>query len=169
MCCLGVLAMSPPILSAQTPRLKPGARVRLDAPSSGGELTGTLIALDPDTLMMAEDGQPAGLRLIILTDSIARLEVQRERSLAVDGAVLGLLGGSLLALVASPDCVDEDGESQTLACLAYLVSPHLETRLTVLGGLGALVGVIAGAGAKKRWWMPVPLNGGRAVGLSISF
>jgi len=29
---------------------------------------------------MAEDGQPPGLRLIILTDSIARLEVQRERS-----------------------------------------------------------------------------------------
>jgi hypothetical protein len=169
MCCLGALGISPPIVYAQLPRLKPGAQIRLDAPSAGGQLRGTLIALEPDTLVMAEAGQPAGLRLIILTDSIARLEVQRERSLAPEGAVLGFLGGTLLALVASPDCVNEDGESQTLLCLAYKVSPHLDTRITVLGGLGALVGVIAGSDTKKRWWIPVPLNGGCALGLSISF
>ena len=168
-CCLGLLAVTRPAAGAQASRLTPGARVRLDAPSAGGQLTGTLIVLEPDTLVIAEDGQAAGLRLIILTDSIARLEVQRERSLALEGAILGVLGGTLLALAASPDCVDENGESQTLACLAYKVSPHLETRINVLGGLGALVGIIAGSDTKKRWWMPVPLNGGRAIGLSISF
>jgi len=58
--------------------------VRLEAHSQGGQLTGTLVRFENDTLAMEEDGQPAGLRLIILTDSISRLEVRQQRSLALE-------------------------------------------------------------------------------------
>src|SRR5207253_844903 len=52
-CCLAALAVSPPALCAQAPppRLEPGARVRLDV-SSLGRITGTLVAWEPDTLVV---------------------------------------------------------------------------------------------------------------------
>ena len=152
--------------------------MRLDAPSQGGRLTGKLLAVESDTLVMEEDGQAAGLRLIILTDSISRLEVRRERSLTLEGAGLGLLFGTLVALAADPNWVDENGECTTLPCVAYEVSPHLDKRLAVLGLVGTLAGAIAGAGEVKHRWVQVPLQrlqvgptpgGGMALGLRISF
>jgi len=152
--------------------------VRLEAPSLGGRLTGTLVRLENDTLTMEEDGQAEGLRLIILTDSIARLEVRHERSLALEGAGAGLLTGTLVALTADPNWLDENGNCTTLECIAYKVSPHLGTRLAVLRVVGTLLGVIAGSGEKKHSWVQVPLQrvevgptpgGGMALGLRISF
>jgi len=177
-CCLASLAVSRPAFGTQSTRLQPGARVRLDAPSQGGRLTGKLLAVESDTLVMEEDGQAAGLRLIILTDSISRLEVRRERSLTLEGAGLGLLFGTLVALAADPNWVDENGECTTLPCVAYEVSPHLDKRLAVLGLVGTLAGAIAGAGEVKHRWVQVPLQrlqvgptpgGGMALGLRISF
>ena len=177
-CCLAVLTMTQPAWCAQTTRLQPGARVRLEAHSQGGQLTGTLVRFENDTLAMEEDGQPAGLRLIILTDSISRLEVRQERSLALEGAAAGLLAGTLVALTADPNWLDENGNCTTLECIAYNVSPHLDTRLAVLGVVGTLLGVIAGSGEKTHSWLQVPLQrlevgptpgGGLALGLRISF
>jgi hypothetical protein len=170
--------MTHPAWCVQTTRLQPGARVRLEAPSQGGQLTGTLVRLVNDTLAMEEDGQAAGLRLIILTDSIARLEVRHERSLALEGAGAGLLAGTLVALTADPNWLDENGNCTTLECIAYKVSPHLDTRLAVLGVVGTLLGAIAGSGEKRHSWVQVPLRrldvgptpgGGLALGLRISF
>jgi hypothetical protein len=152
--------------------------VRLDAPSQGGRLTGKLLAVESDTLVMEEDGQASGLKLIIVTDSISRLEVRRERTMALEGAGVGLLAGILAALVADPNWVDENGECTTLPCVAYKVSPHLDTRLAVLGLVGTLAGAIAGAGEKTHSWVQVPLQrlevgptpgGGLALGVRLTF
>src|SRR6266699_516783 len=148
-CCLAALAVSRPALCAQAPppRLEPGARVRLEV-SSLGRITGTLVAWEPDTLVVREDGQAEGLRLI------------------------------LLAVTASPEDVDENGDCTPLACLAYKVSPKLDTRIAVLGLVGALAGVIVGSEAKTHTWSRVPLDrldvgpapgGGLAFGVRISF
>jgi hypothetical protein len=170
--------MTQPAWCAQTNRLAPGARVRLEAPSLGGRLVGTLVALENDTLAIQEDGQADGLRLIIRTDSIARLEVRRERSMALEGAGVGLLAGALTALAADPNWLDENGDCTTLSCIAYKVSPHLDTRLAVFGTLGTLLGAIAGSGEKTHRWARVDLkrvhiapapSGGLALGFSISF
>lgn len=152
--------------------------MRLDAPNQGGRLTGKLLAMESDTLVMEEDGQAAGLRLIILTDSISRIEVRRERSMALEGAGVGLLAGILAALAADPNWVDENGECTTLPCVAYQVSPHLDKRLAVLGLAGTLLGAIAGAGEKTHRWVQVPLQrlevgptpgGGMALGVRLTF
>lgn len=145
--------------------------MRLDAPSLGGRLWGTLVAWESDTLVLREDGAPTGLGLIVPADSVAKIDVWRERRLTLEGLGVGLLGGMLLGLAASPDCVDEYGESTLPACLAYKVSPRLETRVAVLGAVGALVGVIVGSETKTARWVPVALGpGGRlAVGVTISF
>ena len=101
-CCLGVLSISHAVLFAQVPRLEPGARIRLEVPSAGGRLEGTLVALESDTVLVREDGQAPGLILIVLADSIARVEVRRERPMTLEGAGVGLLAGTLLALTATP-------------------------------------------------------------------
>lgn len=178
-CCLSALAVSRPALCAQAPppRLEPGARIRLDAPSLG-RIMGTLVVWGPDTLVVREDGQAEGLRLVIPADSVSQIEVRRERRMTLEGAGVGLLVGTLLAVTASPDCVDEYGDSTPLACLSYKVSPHLDTRIAVLGGVGALVGLIVGSETRTHTWSRVPLErldvgpapgGGLSFGVRISF
>lgn len=178
LCCLAIVGVSRPAVCAQASRLTPGARVRLDAPSLGGRMTGTLVEWVPDTLVVSVDGDAPGLGLIVPVDSVTRLDVWRERRMTLEGLGLGLLAGTLLAVVASPDCVDEYGESTLPACLAYKVSPRFDTRIAVLAGVGALVGVMVGSETKRRTWAPVSLErlavgpgpgGGLAVGVSISF
>jgi len=84
-----LLAVSRPTLCAQAPRLEPGARIRFDAPSLGGRLTGTLVAWEPDTLVVRVDGYAQGLGLILPVDSVTRIAV-----LGFTGALLGTIIGS---------------------------------------------------------------------------
>jgi len=178
-CYLATLALPHQALGVQAPRPhpKPGARVRLDAPNLG-RITGTLLAWEADTVVVREDGRAEGLRLIILADSISQLDVWRERRMTLEGTGIGLLVGTLLAVTASPDVVDDNGNCTPIECLSYKVSPHLDTRLAVLGGVGALLGLAVGSETKTRGWTRVPLArplvgtapaGGFAVGVRISF
>ena len=173
-----VLAVSRPAVCAQAPRLKPGARIQFDAPSLGGRVTGTLVEWESDTLVVRVDGYAAGLGLMVPVDSVTRLEVRRERRMTLEGIGVGLLAGTLTALAADPDWVDENGDCTTLPCLAYNVSPNLDTRLAVFGIVGVLLGTIAGSAEKTTSWVPVPLvrlnvgpapGGGLALGVRISF
>jgi hypothetical protein len=177
-CCCAVLLLPRPAEGVQSPRLDAGARIRFDAPSLGGRLTGTLVEWVVDTLVVRVDGYALGLALIVPADSVTRLEVRRERPMTLESAVAGVLAGTLIALAASPDAVDEDGDCTTLECLAYKASPHLDTRIAVFGVTGALLGAIAGSGEKTVTWTEVPLkrlsiggtpDGGLALGVRISF
>ncbi|HET8712513.1 MAG TPA: hypothetical protein VFM23_02390 [Gemmatimonadales bacterium] len=159
-------------------RLTPGARIRFDAPSVGDRLMGTLVSWEADTLTVSVDGDAPGLALMVATDSVTRMEVRGERRMTLEGLGLGVLAGALVALAADPDWVDEDGNCTTVACIAYEVSPNLDTRLGVLGGVGALLGIIVGSETKTERWTSVPLQrlqigptreGGLAFGMRIPF
>ena len=111
-------------------------------------------------------------------DCYERRDVRRERAMTLEGLGIGLLAGTLVAVIASPDWVDDNGECTTLPCVAYKVSPNVGTRVEVLGLLGAFVGGIVGSSAKKVTWAPVQVDGlqvgrapdgGLAVGMRISF
>lgn len=178
--CLLLPAMSRPrpAVCAQAPRLEPGSRIRFDAPSFGGRLMGRLLTWESDTLVVNVDGDATGLGLIVPVDSVTRLDVRRERRKTLEGMGLGLLAGTLTALAADPDWVDENGDCTTLSCIAYKVSPHLDTRLAVFGGVGVLLGAIVGSSEKTATWKPVRLErvnvgpapgGGVAFGVTISF
>ncbi len=175
---LAVLCAPRAAACAQARRVAPGERVRLDAPGLGGRVTGTLVAWESDTLFVRVEGDAAGLTLMLPADSVTHLDVRRERGMTLEGLSIGLLAGTLLAVVASPDWVDDNGECTTLPCAAYAVSPNVGTRVEVLGLLGAFVGGIVGSTAKKATWAPVQLDGlqvgrapdgGLAVGVRLSF
>ena len=91
-------------------------------------------------------------------DSVARIDVRRERRMTLEGAGVGLLAGTLLALAASPDWVDENGDCTTPQCLAYRVLPDLDTRVAVLGVTGVLLGVIIGSETRTATWATVHLK-----------
>lgn len=176
--CLAALAATRPAVGQRVAGLGPGARIRLEAPSLGGQLTGTLVGWEFDTLRVRVDGDTPGLALIVPAGSVTRLDVRRERRMTLEGTGLGVLAGTLLALAASPEVVDEDGNCTTLECLAYHVSPRLETRLAVLGVTGALLGTIVGSETKTARWATVPWprlsvgatpDGGLSLGVRISF
>jgi len=123
------------------------------------------------------DGDAPGLALVVPVDSVTRLEVGRERRMTLELGGLGVLAGTALAVAADPNSVDENGNC-SLACFAYKVSPHLDTRVAVLSIAGAVLGTIVGAGTKQETWATVPLtrvrvgatpDGGLALGVSISF
>lgn len=171
------LALLRPAECTQTPRIEPGSRIRFDAPSLGGRLTGTLVSWESDTLLVKVDGDAEGLQTIVPADSVTRLDVRGERRMIPEGAALGLLAGVVLAAIADPNWVDENGDC-TLPCLAYEVSPNLDTRVAVLSVAGVLVGAIMGSQTKTTTWATVPLQGlqvrpapdaGLALGVRISF
>ena len=172
------LALLRPAECTQTPRVEPGSRIRFDAPSLGGRLTGTLVSWESDTLVVKVDGDAEGLQTIVPANSVTRLDVHGERRMIPEGAALGLLGGIVLASVADPNWVDENGECTTLPCLAYEVSPDLGTRIAVLSVAGVVLGAIMGSTTKTSTWATVPLqglqvgpapDGGLALGVRISF
>lgn len=176
--CFALLTLAPPAECTQSTRLKPGARIRFDASSLGDRMTGSLVRWETDTLIVRVDGDAPGLALVIPTDSVTRLDVQHERAMTLEGLGLGVLAGSVLALVADPDALDEDGNCTTAQCLAYQVSPILGTRVRVLAGLGALLGIIVGSETKTQTWSAIPLDrltidgtsdGGLALGVRIWF
>jgi len=177
-CSTSLLIARPAECAQQATRLNPGVRIRFDAASFGDQMTGTLVSWEVDTLVVQVDGDAPGLALMVPEDSVSRLDVRRERTMAAEGALLGGLAGTVLAVVASPDVLDDNGNCTTLECLAYQVSPKVDTRIGVLAGVGFLLGIIVGSETKTVSWSSVPLqrltvgstpNGGLALGVRLSF
>jgi hypothetical protein len=140
-------------------------------------MTGTLVRWAADTLVVSVDGDAPGLALMVPTDSVARIDLREERAMTIEGLGLGALGGVLLAVVASPDWVDDEGNC-TIACLAYDVSPHVGTRIAVLSLTGAVLGAVVGSETKRATWTTVHLrrimlaptsDGGLALGFQFRF
>lgn len=172
-----LLTRPAPAFGTQT-RPLPGARIRFETTSLEGRLAGTLVDWEEDTLLVNVDGYSRGLALIVPVDSLRQLEAMTERPLTLEGLGLGIVAGTVVAFIASPDVLDENGDCTTIECIAYQVSPDLDARIAVLSGVGAVLGTIAGALTKVDTWVAVPFkrveigptrDGGLALGMRISF
>jgi hypothetical protein len=167
--CLILLFLTRSAECTQSPRLEAGSRVRFDAANLGLRLTGRMVRLEPAAMVVALDGDAPGLAVVVPTDSISALAVNHERRMIAEGVLLGSLAGAAIGALASPDWVDENGDC-TIMCIAYEISPNLDTRMAVLGLAGAALGAIVGARAKSSTWVTVPLQrGGVAFGVRLSF
>jgi len=150
--------------------LPPGQRIRVVSKEPGGQgLTGRLLAIDDETLLVKVLGRAEPLRL--RRSSVERLEVSRgRRSHAGTGALIGgvSLGIPFVALAAVVASAAPGG--------------HCESGCVILGGfvfgatIGAPIGALIGSAFGSERWERVPVSvavapqprGGRAA-LTLRF
>lgn len=136
-----VLALVPAALAAQ-PRVEPGARVRILAPSTADTLiTGTVVAIDSARLLLAARFDTAGVHVPL--SAIRRLEVAARRS-GTQAGLWGLLLGGAAGYALFSGCGHADACTDT------------RTVGTVGGAvLGMLLGNLFGGGGEE--WRTVPV------------
>ncbi|HEX6371760.1 MAG TPA: hypothetical protein VF006_22755 [Longimicrobium sp.] len=146
--CAALLA-APVAASAQTP-VGAGGRVRILAPSAADTLiTGTVVAIDSASLLLAADFDTAGVHVPL--SAIRRLEVaqdpaHRRRQAGLWGLLLGAAAGYALG---STQCTDGSGCDD-------------DRTAGIVGGaaVGMLLGNLFGGGGGDRWrTVPVPIHG----------
>ena len=176
--CASVQAQERPSVAGLARRglLAPGARVRLYASQTAdgryGRFVGRIVRWVPDSLTLKpEDDLP----VVVPVASITRLEVSRgRRSNWAEGAGIGLLVGAATGAIvfglASGDCEGWCFTAESAAAAGAVV----------FGGLGGVIGLIAGASTTTERWVEVPLarlrvsfapqrDGRFALGLSMRF
>ncbi len=166
---LGLVGSLPFCLAAQAPvSLGPGQRVRLQTASSSAWVIGTILAVDTDSLHLQLSDTTG--QLSVKRGAITRLEISGGmKSSAGSGARTGLLIGAAvgaLAGVASGD--DQSG------FIRFTAGDKALMLGVTGGGIGALLGFIAGSSVHERWDR-VPLGAARLTlmphraGLMLSF
>jgi len=172
-CLLSCLSLVGVPLAAQQAQLQAGARVRVRSQALGNRpVIATVIASESDTLVLKPDKEAAGL--ILPWDSVGTIEIGGWRTHALEGAVVGVLGGLLVAAVASPCDYDDCTLEEDLLELTYNVMPDPGIRFGVLGFLGLVGGALLGSEVRTETWRPLVranllAGGSTAVGLSFSF
>ena len=158
-CCLAGCARRTSGVPAQAddhPRLQVDDRVRVE--SSGATVTGTVVRLTPDLVVLDADS----VRHSFGPEEVGRVEVGRSRTsrYARRGAVIVGLGvGATTAVLASELCsgsTDCGGELYAKVAVITLLGAG------VGGVIGAAIGSSAVAWEPASWGArPVPLGGGR--------
>jgi hypothetical protein len=157
-------AVAVPARAQDAPALAPGARVRITVPSRNLEKQiGTMHAIAGDALvveLLGSSGDLAtpGVAAHIPLDSVTRLDVSAGRHRQTwRGAGIGFLVGAGAGLVVGP---------LSMECPSYGcdTSPGVAAAFggIVLGGLGAVVGLVAGAATTSEKWEEVPVSALRA-------
>ncbi len=158
-------------------QIRVGSRVRVTAasPAFTGSVTGTLVKVGPDTLMLVDPKEGVVSELPI--DSVQRFEVSRESSRARRGFLIGSAIGVLTAVAISGD--------ETLTCNAYSEPARVcgsserfvysAFAVGLYGGIGALIG----SRRKTDTWSDAPigrvrlslrpLKDGARAGLTLTF
>ncbi len=154
-----------------------GSRVRVTAasPAFTGSVTGTLVKVGPDTLMIVDP--KGGLVSELPLDSVQRFEVSRRSSRARRGLLIGAAVGVLGAIAIAGD--------ETFTCNGYNEPARLcdnsekavysAFAVGLYGGIGAWIG----SRRKTDTWSDAPIGrvrlslrpakGGARAGLTLTF
>ncbi len=186
---VAILAFVP--LAGATAQARPGERVRVThqpicpagticlGPSPRQRSVGTFLAWEADSLIMESNGNALALPL----NSVTKLEVGRgQKSYTVEGAIIGLLGGGVLGVLAEISAGHETGEKGKKICKLFIGDIIVETgrpseiscreepgtpetwgspswRGATIGAvLGAIAGGLIGARSMSDRWQKIPLE-----------
>jgi hypothetical protein len=161
--CFSLLLLAPlaSFAAQDVPSLAPGARVRVTTLEHHPEIshlftdvkirhTGTLIALNADTLLLKPDGQSSP-RMIPLAH-VTGLDMSRGWASRGERATMGsgigfLVGGVILAIAGGTALEENSG------------SPGARMILFMIGGVpGAAIGAVVGESTAGERWEQVPLE-----------
>jgi hypothetical protein len=139
-----VLVLHASVVSAQFGEIRPGVRIRVDAPGVVADrLDATVISSTADTLMVAS---PDMAPLAVPVSRITSLEISRGRS-RTKGAIFGAeIGGGIAVAFGLATMGDRCGGCKT-SYQPNAVSYVLEG-VSVYAVTGAMIGAIAG---RERW------------------
>ena len=149
-----LLLLTATALPAQGTELRPGVRVRFDAPGVVAPgFVGTIISSTPDSLVVATR---EGTQVRVPTRALTRLEVSRgeSRSLGAGKGALwgvGILGGGgvIVAMTARKHVVEDFGQSRHDERLDGDEQLAVAAAFAGAGAFyGAIIGAIVGA---ERW------------------
>lgn len=154
-----------------------GSRVRVTAasPAFTGSVTGTLVKVGPDTLMIVDP--KGGVVSELPFDSVQRFEVSRPSSRARRGFLIGAAFGVLTAvLIASDDTFSCGGyDEPARLCDDSEKAAYSAFAVGLYGGIGAWIG----SRRKTDTWSDAPLGrvrlslrpvkGGARGGLTLTF
>lgn len=141
--------------------LEPGERIRVYAPQVSRErITGQLVRVDADTLVLVRRGEPVRVPLSGVWS--AQVSGGRHRLLGgVAGTAVGMVGGTLIG-----------GNLGRRGKYADIRSDNAAFGALVGGGIGAVVGLVAGATRGIEFWDDVSVrpqaDPGGGAGLSFS-
>ncbi len=160
--------------SQQVSPVSPGDRVRVNAPMvSSDPLVGSLVELTADTCVVTPEYAATAVRYPMV--SITEFEVsQGLRSNTLRGLGIGFAAGATLGIVWG---LIEGDDPEGL--LSFTAGEKAALGAVVFGGIGGIVGAVAGALTKTERWREVPLDqlgvtlapqsgGGLSVGLRIT-
>ncbi|HEU4882767.1 MAG TPA: hypothetical protein VFT45_10990 [Longimicrobium sp.] len=125
--------------------VEPGTRVRILAPSAADTLiTGTLVAIDSGSLLLAAEFDTAGVHVPL--SAIRRLEVSAGPRWAGAGGLLGLLVGGAAGYVLFSGCgyAEACTDTRTIGTAGGAVA-------------GMLLGNVIGRNAGRNSWRTVPV------------
>ena len=166
------------VTAQEPPSVKVGDRVRVTAPDLGiRKQAGRFAALRADTLVVAV----ADSTMTFPVASVTRLELSRgQKSYGGAGARIGFLSGAAIGAIIG----FTEGDECRLICTRSANPLSAEARAVLgaisLGGIGALIGLVAGRLHKTDLWEEVPLDqlrvsvgpqrdGRFGLGLSVRF
>jgi hypothetical protein len=166
-----VLSLLAPVVLAQPAIVRPGTRVRVDAPGFTGRPTDALVLyLTPDSIVIGDHGLAP---LSIPRAAIKALEIGGEKDRwwgAKRGAVLGTkwgLGlGALFAIIDNEECVGGGFSPTPRTCHAATVSDRINMFVGVTTA-GAMFGAGIGSDYGNERWEKVELPTHTTVGLRL--
>ncbi len=185
---VAILAFVPFASATAQVHLRPGEQVRVThppicppdticvGPSPRQRSVGTFLAWKADTLVVQSNGDT----LTVPVKHGTRLDViQGQKSFTLEGAVLGLLGGGVLGVLAEISAGHETGEKGRKICKLFIGDIIVDTgppseiscreepetwgsaswRGATIGAvLGAIAGGLIGARSMSDRWQKIPLE-----------
>jgi len=186
MLAMGVLTPVAVAAAQGLPRLAAGQRVRVTAPEAGlKRQTGTLVALSPDTLVVAGMGSrvligdTVGTKIPLRLVSVLELSAGRRKHPVV-GGVIGVLAGGTAGVVAGLASGSDRGAICNILFPCLSAGAKAATLGLTWGFYGGVLGALIGELALGERWDRVPLDlirtavrplpGGRTgLGISLPF
>jgi len=150
-------AQDPPPLPSQ---VQPGARIRASA-TGVGAVTGTVIAMQGDSLDLARDRSADTVRLAANQLTSLELSVGRHKR-RWTGAGIGFLGGAAIGALIGRASYQPSNCTEFLCDLGP--EPAEIVGAVIVGGFGAIVGAGIGAGTADDW-KPLAPDGRTSLGL----
>lgn len=152
------LTSAPPLAPQAVGPVPPGATIRVVAPGvAPGVLTGTVVLIDQDTLLLKIPGE--GAAVVVPLTEVERLDAYRGRKpdlgATIGAGVAGLVLGAAVGWVAGPTLCRAFDDADDSSCERQGVRSQRIVGAGIVGLVGGVYGARAGARRRHERWQTI--------------